>query len=183
MEPVVSNSFSNNCSDPISSNCVISQVSLQMMPCLNLCGQQTVTQVENAIGSLLCAVVQQFTLTEAQYQSLLVNTNLTPPIDFSGLNLSCLYQATITTCNCPTGWTYIPDPTGVTIGTCSNGCIPGSKRVGTNPDGSALCEVCFNIPCPPPIPICTTSANPTPPPSSLVGILQLIINKSCNCCP
>ena len=132
----------------------------------------------------MCNLVQQFQLTEAQYQTLLAmsSTPPTPPINFSGLNLNCLYQPTITTCNCPTGWTYIPDPTGVTTGKCSNGCPPNNNKVGVNTDGSPVCEICFNTPCPPPVPICTTSSNPVPSPVTLVGILQLIINKLCNCC-
>jgi len=176
MEPVISNNISNSCPDPISSNCVTSQVPLQIMPCINLCGPVSQTQFDTAMGLLVCNLLQQLQLTQAEYLAL---PAAAPPLNFSGLNLGCLYSPTITKCSCPTGYTYIPDPTGLTIGTCSNGCPAGSY-----PGFNGACVECSpNTPCPPPLPTCTTTTNPIPAPTTLVGILQLIVNKLCNCCP
>lgn len=186
MEPVVSNSFSNTCPDPISSNCVTSQVSLAMMPCLNLCGTVSVTQVEQAMGNLINTLVQQLSLTQEQVDALPSTAPVVsnPPIDFSALDLGCLVKPVLT-CTCPSGYTYIPDPTGATNGSCSNGCGAGTFPAINPQTGEAVCQPCpINTPCPgdhPPIPVCSSITPVTP--TTLLGVLQLIINKTCNCCP
>jgi hypothetical protein len=154
MEPVVSNSATNTCGDPISSNCVL--VSQPVPGVTGVCFPANLTTVITALGTTVVG-----------------NQSIT------GLDLGCLYSTTIGTC--PAGWTFVP-ANGTTPAYCTNGCPPGSVPVGTNPDGSLTCRFCpLSAPCPSPAPIYIP--NPTPPPTTLLGILQLMINHIPCCDP
>lgn len=85
-------------------------------------------------------------------------------VDVSSLDLGCLYSATVTTWSCPgVGLTFLPDTTA--------------------PNGAGYCQGC----CPPyistTIPISITVTNPVPPPTTVLGVLQLMINAIPCCDP
>lgn len=85
-------------------------------------------------------------------------------VDISSLNLGCLYSPTITTWSCPGfGLTFLADTSA--------------------PNGVGYCQGC----CPPYIssvaPISTTTTNPIPPPTTLLEVLQLMINAIPCCDP
>lgn len=161
MEPVVTNSASNTCDYPISSNCVT--VSEPVPGVQGVCFPANLTQILSSLGSAISG------------ESAGLGSVIIP-----GINLGCLYNTTVGTC--PAGWTFVP-ATATVAAHCSNGCPPGSIPTGTNPDGSILCTYCpLGSPCPPPVPIYIP--NPTPAPTTLAGILQLMINAipCCNPC-
>ena len=154
MEPVVTNSASNTCGEPISSNCVL--VTQPIPGATGICFPATLTQVITALGNTVTG-----------------NETIT------GLDYGCLYSTTVGTC--PAGWTFV-DATDSIPAHCSNGCPPGATPAGTNPDGSLVCAFCPPFaPCPPPIPVYIP--NPTPPPTTLTAILQLMINHIPCCDP
>ena len=154
MEPVVSNSASNTCDYPISSNCVT--VSQPVPGVTGVCFPASLTTVITALGTTVVG-----------------NQSIT------GLDLGCLYSTTIGTC--PAGWTFVA-ATATVPAHCSNGCPVNAVPIGTNPDGSTLCAYCPSFaPCPPPVP--TYIPNPIPPPTTLLGILQLMINHIPCCDP
>lgn len=159
MDPVSSNLMSNTCDDVISSNCVISQVN--NLPCLNLCSPATVTQVENAIGGLLCNLVGELNSLETTVPA--------PVIDFSKLNYGCLYSPTITTYSCPPGQSFVPFTSA--------------------PNSTGYCQLCISkepVTCgaTTAVPVATVTPNPVPPPNTLLGVIQLLINAipCCNPC-
>lgn len=148
MDPVVTNSASNTCADPINSNCV--QITTPVPGTSGLCYPATLTQVITSLGNTIVG-----------------NQSIT------GLDFGCLYNPTVGVC--PTGWTFVP-ANGSIAAHCSNGCPAGSV-----PSGSA-CVACGPFaPCPPPLP--TYIPNPVPPPTTLIGILQLMINVIPCCDP
>jgi len=151
MTPADSNIDQNMCSNPIGSNCVT--VNAQI-PGLNSCGNSSLTQVLMQEGTLVNNLIQQL-------QDL---TPVTPPVlDFSTLDLGCLFTATTTTWSCPCpGLVFLADvsaPNGA--GYCIN---PTTQQVVPN--------------C---VPVSTTVINTRP--TTLAGILQLIINKIPCCDP
>ena len=161
MEPVTSSSVSNTCPDPISSNCVTVS---QSVPGVNgVCFPTNLTTVIQALGTTVVG-----------------NQSIT------GLQLGCLYSATIGTC--PAGWTFVP-ASGSVAAHCSicssDGCCPPNSS-DPQPDGNGgvICTPCFPTPCPaPPV---VYIPNPVPPPTTLIGILQLFANflqPYCNCNP
>lgn len=167
MEPVVTNSASNTCPNPISSNCV--QVPIPIPGTQNVCYPATLTTVIASLGTIL-------TGGDGSIGSG-VGGAVVP-----GIDLGCLYSTTVGTC--PTGWTYVP-ASGSVAAHCSNGCPPGFRNGGLAPDGTTVCIACPSIsPCPAPAP--TYIANPNPSPTTLAGILQAIVDflqPFCNCNP
>lgn len=131
--------------------------------CSNPIGSDCVTVSANIPGLNLCqgASLTQALLAEAN----LVNSTVSA-LNLTGLNLGCLYQTTIQTWVCPTGQSFKPD--------------------GSAPNRAGYCQI-----CPTPttcaitlaVPILTTTPNPVPPPTTLAGILQLMINKIPCCDP
>lgn len=165
MDPVVSNSASNSCPDPINSNCIL--VSTPVPGTQGVCYPATLTQVITNLGNIITGGSG-------------TGTDGLGGVTIPGLDLGCLYSSTIGTC--PAGWTFVP-ASGSVAAHCSNGCPPNSVPTGIAPDGSILCSFCPSFaPCPPPAP--TYIANPIPPPTTLAGILQLMINAipCCNPC-
>ncbi len=159
MDPVSSNTQSSNCSDPISSNCVISQ--MNSLPCINLCTPATQTQVDNAIGGVVCNLITQLNSIPAPVTI--------PIIDFSQLNLGCLWLPTTTTWTCPAGETFLPDSSALSVNGTPGFC-QSCPSVGP-------CFLTFNTPT------MVTVPNPTPKPTTLLGIMQLIINAIPCCDP
>lgn len=146
LDPVTSNTASKDCPQPIGSDCVILSGAI---PGTSLCKGASLTQ------------------GLAQVATLAVNAEAA--VDVSGINLGCLYEATIQKWTCPLGQTYQPfggNPTTGIIGACYTGngtTIPYSQTLV--------------------IPVLTTTPNPVPPPTTLVGILQLMISKIPCCDP
>ena len=167
MEPVVTNSASNTCDNPISSNCVL--VSTPVPGTQGLCYPTTLTQVITNLGNIITGGNG-------------TGTDGLGGVTIPGIDLGCLYSTTVGTC--PAGWTFVP-ATATVAAHCSNGCPPGSVPNGTNPDGTLLCAFCPSFsPCPPPAP--TYIANPDPSPTTLAGILQQIVDflqPFCTCNP
>jgi hypothetical protein len=87
-----------------------------------------------------------------------------PTVDFTQLNLGCLWTPTVTVWICPVGQTFVPDTSA------SN--------------GAGYCQIC-NPSCTltTATPIATTVPNPVAKPNTLLGVLQLIINKTPCCDP
>lgn len=170
MEPVSTNVNSKNCSNPIGSDCVI--VSADMSS-IGLCGKN------NSLTSVLIAETNELNNLVQQLGSL---SNIpTPVVDFSGLDLGCLYSASLSTYTCPAGWTLVTDSFGNK--TCSSGCPNGSVPISDGAGGHT-CVACGPAGCGPiPIPTITTIPNPTSRPNTLIGILQLMINKIPCCDP
>jgi hypothetical protein len=162
MEPVTSNSASNTCPDPISSNCV--QVNSPVPGTQGLCYPATLTQVITNLGNVFTGGG---------------GTGGLGGVTITGLDLGCLYSDTIGTC--PAGWTFVP-ATATVAAHCSNGCPPNSNSPVIGPSGTVICTPCFPTPCPAPNVVWVP--NPTPPPTTLAGILQLMINAipCCNPC-
>lgn len=129
--------------------------------CPNPTGSDCITVSTNIPGLNLCqgASLTQALLAEAN----LVNSTVSA-LNLTGLNLGCLYQTTIQIWTCPTGQTFGIDPSAFarngTPGYCSiNNAITTS------------------------VPVLITTPNPVPPPTTLAGILQLMINKIPCCDP
>ena len=160
MEPVVSNNVSNTCDNPISSNCVT--VSNPVPGTQGLCYPANLTQVITNLGNLISG-----------------GSGGLGNVTITGLDLGCLYSPTIGTC--PAGWTFVP-ATSTVAAHCSNGCPPNSMAPIPGPDGTVVCTPCFPTPCP--APNVVYIPNPIPPPTTLSGILQLMINAipCCNPC-
>lgn len=130
-----------------------------VIPCLNICKTDSLQDVMVKEGNLLCQIVTDLNTLE--------NPPTPPVIDFSKLDLKCLYQSTITTWTCPcVGQTFYPDSSA--------------------PNGVGYCQI-----CPTPstcalttcTPVATVTPNPVPAPNTLLGILQLILNKVPCCDP
>jgi len=102
-------------------------------------------------------------ITEVVEQLMDVACNTQDTIDVSTLDLGCLYPATITVGTCPSGLLFIPDTSA--------------------PNGVGYCQDC----CPEFIsiiaPTVTTIPNPAPRPTTLLQILQLMIDKIPCCDP
>lgn len=165
MEPVSSNIKSKTCANPISSDCVTSNV--PSIPCIGVCAGASMTDVEFAIGNSLCNLITQLQTLEN------VPAPVTPVIDFSKLNFGCLYSPTITVWTCPVGQTFIPDSTAFAYNGTAGFC-----QICPTPPSPLNCQLTHSTPT------AITTANPTPPPTTLLGVLQLIINAipCCNPC-
>lgn len=144
MTPVNSNVADRSCDEPVSSNCVQSQV--PAAPCLQLCANPTQTQVDFAQNQAICSLL-----------------SLT---DLSGIDLGCLYESTLITWTCPVGQTFLPDATAPNgVGYCQACPTPTTCYITTN------------------TPVQTSTPNPVPPPTTLKGILELMISKIPCCDP
>jgi len=159
MDPVSSNTISNNCGGYTAGSCITYDKGA--IPCLSICAGVSVSEVEFQIGMTVCNLIAQ------------LNT-LIPPvipiIDFTKLSFGCLYTPTITVWTCPTGQTFLPDPTAFAY----NG-TPGFCQINTTPPALSTAT-----------PVPSTIPNPTPAPTTLLGVLQLLINAMqplCTCDP
>lgn len=81
MEPILPNSLSNTCGNPISTNCVVSNSSLNMC-CIPTCSGDTLTDILNKLAARLCSDEQL--------------------ISVSGVDFSCWYTP------CPSGCSGTP---------------------------------------------------------------------------
>lgn len=177
MEPVNSNSLSKSCPEPIGSDCVI--VSADMSP-LGLCGgTNSLTSVLIAETNELNSLIQQLQLTDDQLSTLQASNNtVQPPLDFSSLDLGCLYSSTITSYSCPCGaplsQAYVPGVSG-NPGYCG---ILGPTGTGVFVAGVGWIVAASSC-----VPVLTTIPNPIAKPNTLVGILQLMINRIPCCDP
>jgi hypothetical protein len=127
--------------------------------CMNICAGDSLKDVVTKEGNLLCQIVNDLNTLE--------NPPTPPVVDFSSLDLKCLYSATITTyvCPCP----------GL-MGQPQQYFYPGIGYCGSDPAGpSPVLTTCVPVP--------NTVPNPTPRPNTLLGILQLILSKIPCCDP
>lgn len=152
MEPVRSNSQSKTCPEQISSNCVKSAV--PAAPCLSICAGASQTDVDYAQNNAICGIISALSSLEPLPA---------PIIDLSAVNLGCIYQSTLIEWTCPVGQQFRPDstafPANGTPGFCETVSIPHTITLNT--------------------PVLTTTPNPIPPPTTLPGILNLLISYMC----
>lgn len=135
------------------------------VPCLNICAGDSLKDVVTKSGNLLCQLVTDLNTLE--------NPPTPPVTDFSSLDLKCLWQPTITTyvCPCP-GLMGQPQQYFYPDGSAPNGVgYCGSDPAGPSP----VLTTCVPVP--------STVPNPTPRPTTLLGILQLILNNVPCCDP
>lgn len=156
MEPVRSNTLSKTCDNPTTSNCVTSLIS--DAPCLQLCSPASQTEVDNAQNKALCTLI---TAT-----------------DLNAIDLGCLYTSTITTYSCAPGQVFVPDPS-TPVGGAPGYCgILGPVGIGTFVPGVGWVVAGTST-----VPVLVSIPNPTPKPTTLLGILQLIIDNTPCCDP
>lgn len=157
LDPVSTNITSKSCPQPIGSDCVTLSTQL---PGLNLCAGASITDVLTQLATLISSLGGQ-TIT---YQQLLAL--LTGALDLSSINLGCLYQPAIQTWTCPPGQSFKVD--------------------GSAPNGAGYCQICpTSSTCviTLAVPVLSSIPNPVPPPTTLPGILQLMIDTFCLCYP
>jgi len=156
MIPVNSNIQSKSCDKPISSDCIQSQV--PAVPCLSICAGASQTDVDYAQSNAICGIIKDLSSP---------TPTPTPILDFSAVDLGCLYQATLVEWVCPIGQEFIADSGAFVV----NG-TPGYCQTVATPH-----MLTTNVP------VMTTTPNPTPKPTTLAGILNLIISKTPCCDP
>lgn len=180
MDPVSANWKSNRCGEVMSSSCV-SATDISVPSCIQgLCGDFTLTDYENAQGALLCNLITQLNQLTTIEQTLI--NSIPPVVDFSQLNLGCLYQPVLNTWTCPcTNNVFVPDKT-TSVGGAPGYCgILGPSGTGTYVPGVGWVAAATSC-----VPILSSIPNTTPPPNTLLGVLQLIINSIqplCTCDP
>jgi len=160
MEPVNSNTKSKTCADVITSDCC--QYVGPSLPCITVCKGASITDVIYNEGVLVCSLIDQL--------NSLTPPDTTPVIDFSVLDGGCVYSPTLTewVCTAP-GQTFLADSSAYAI----NG-TPGFCQICPTP---STCVLTTNTP------VLQTTANPIAKPTTLLGWLQLIINKIPCCDP
>jgi hypothetical protein len=151
--------LSNSCGETISSNCV-SWNGPSLPGCIDVCQGASVTDIVYKEAKLLCDLITQF-------------NSFTPPVttpivDFTSLDLGCLWAPTTTVWTCPSPYTFQADSSA--------------------PNGVGYCALCTPptpcyIPFPIVNPISTVVPNPVPKPSTLLSVLQLLINRIPCCDP
>jgi len=158
MEPVNSNVKSKTCAEQISSNCIA--YSGPSLPCITVCKGASITEVIYNEGVLVCNLIDQL-------------NSITPPdvpiIDFSVLDGGCVYSPTIVEWVCPVGQSFLADSSAFAV----NG-TPGYCQICPTP---STCSITTNVP------VLQTTDNPVAKPTTLLGWLQLIINKIPCCDP
>jgi hypothetical protein len=143
----------SGCTDTMNASCI--PWAGPAIQCLNICKGDSLEDVVVKEGNLLCQMVTDLNTLD--------NPPTPPVIDFSSLNLGCLWTPTVTVWSCPSPLTFLPDTSA--------------------PNGAGFCQGC----CPPFLsivaPTMSIVPNPVPRPTTLLGILQLILNKVPCCDP
>lgn len=152
MPDPISNNEVNPCGKEISAACV--PWNGPAVPCLNICKTDSVEDVAIKEGNLLCNMVSDLNSWE--------NPQV---IDFSALDLKCLWSPTITTYICPCKGTELVQPVNGDPPYCQTTALPHTVIIGCDP-----------------VPVSTTP-NPIPKPTTLLGVLQLILDKIPCCDP
>ena len=161
--PTDTNTRKGNCAEVVTSNCVIWDY--DDVPCLGICRGMKLTDVMYKEAILTCQLLQQ--ITSAVSSASATATAATTPINFSSLSFGCAYSPVVSKWGCPCfNQTFIPDTSA--------------------PNGAGYCQfcptpsTCVITTC---VPVFSTVANPTPPPTILIDVLQLVINAIPCCDP
>jgi len=161
LDPVSTNITSKNCAQAIGSDCVTLSTQL---PGVSLCAGSSITDALMQLSTLISSLSGQQGIT---YQQLLAA--LSGALDLSSINLGCLYQPTIQTWTCPVGQSFRADSTALTINGTLGFCV--------------VCPTPSTCVVTPIAPVLSSIPNPTPPPTTLPGIIQLMIDTFCQCYP
>lgn len=168
--PIAQEPTKQTCPEVLASGCVIWDG--DDIPCLGLCKGAKITDAMYKEMVLLCQLLSQINgdLTA------LTTASTPPPIDFSVLNLGCTWSPTISQWTCPLGQVFAPTGTGTPPGYCG---ILGPAGSGIFYPGVGWVIAATSA-----VPVYSTVPNPTPRPTTLIGILQLIIDDipCCNPC-
>lgn len=90
-------------------------------------------------------------------------------VDLTGINLGCLYEANLISWSCPVGQSFRADSGAYVI----NGTAGYCEACPT----PSTCYITGNVP------VQTSTPNPVPAPTTLKGILELMISKIPCCDP
>ena len=105
-------------------------------------------------------------ITDVEYAQNNALCGLLNELDLTGIDLGCLYQANNLQYTCPVGQEFVLDPAvniGGTGGYCQTVAVPHAATTA--------------------VPVLTSVPNPTPAPTTLKGILELMISKIPCCDP
>lgn len=167
--PIAQEPRKKSCPETISSGCVIWDG--PNIPCLGLCEGMKMTDAMYKEMQLTCSLLTQLTGD--------LTTLTTPaPIDFSVLNFGCAWSPVISTWTCPLGQVFIPrtgTPPGAPPGYCG---VLGPVGTGVYFPGIGWVAGATTA-----VPIFGTAPNPVPKPSTLIDVLQIIIDAVPCCSP
>lgn len=133
----------------------------------NRCGETIGSNCVNWQGGTVPGVCSPANITDVLNSAIACCNANSEALDMSSIDLGCLYSPTITVWSCPVGQTFVTDPSALAF----NG-TPGFCQTNTTPPTITLA-----------VPTASTIPNTVPKPTTLAGIIQLIINKVPCCDP
>jgi len=166
-KPIAQGPQKKNCPQVISSGCVIWDG--DDVPCLGICKGMRMTDAMYKEMVLTCSLLNQLIGAVSA-----IGTP-PPPIDFSVLNFGCAWTPTITTWVCPSTQVFVPSGTGTPPGYCG---ILGPVGTGVFVAGVGWISAATSA-----VPVMTVVPNPIPKPTTLIEVLQVIIDDIPCCDP